>query len=280
MILKTKYFPEKEFASKQELFADFRKNYQDFISFKKGDIQKGYEKGADVTCKLINPGRLHEANKAVPTDDSNYYIVVNSTGILDSHEDLHVKGIWNKSVKEQQGQNYLTVDHQLTIEGIAVRKEYVQMMVATVPFSMLGKSYAGDTEALIYVVPKDKFIHAKAKEWLESGDEIQASVRMLYVTVLFGMDSNDPADAELKKNYDTYIGQVANKDEFEYVPYFFVIKEAKNVKESAQVVYGSNHVTGNVFNMKPEEKSTSQENKSEPAESSSTTKSNYYTLIH
>jgi|GEM_PF-2049800 len=280
MILKTAYFPDKEFASKEELFAEFRKNYQDFISFKKGDIQKSYEKGAAVTCRALSASKLHDVNKAIEADDNYYYIVVNTTKILDSHEDLHVEGIWNKSAKEQQGQNYLVADHELKIADVIVKKEYVQIMVVKLPFAMLGKSYEGETEALIYKVPKDKVIHDKAKQWLESGDEIQASVRMLYVNVLFAMDSNDPADKELKKNYDDYIGQVANKEDFEYIPYFFPIKEAKNVRESSLVVYGSNPVTGNVLNRKPEDKSTSDENKSEPAESSSTKKSNYYSLIH
>ena len=40
-----------------------------------------------------------------------HYIAVNTTNILDSHGDLHVKGLWNKSVKDQQGKNYLVTDH-------------------------------------------------------------------------------------------------------------------------------------------------------------------------
>lgn len=280
MILKTNYFPEKEYSTKEAMFADFRKNYQDFISFKKAEIQKSCEKGSTVSCKLMSASKLGESIKAVELDDNYYYIVVNTTRILDSHDDLHVDGIWNKSVKEQQFNNFLVVDHELKIDSVVVRKEYVEMMVVKVPFSMLGKGYAGDTEALIYRVPKDKVIHEKAKEWLDSGDEIQASVRMLYVTVLFAMDSNDPADAALKKNYDDYVGQIANKDDFDYIPYFFPIKEAKNVRESSLVVFGSNPVTGNVLGKKPEDNSTSTNNKEERTAGEHATKSsNYYYTI-
>jgi hypothetical protein len=279
MTIKSHYFPDKEFASKEELFNSMRENYKDFIAFKKADIQKSCFKGAEVTCRLVQPSKLKEANKALEVDDNYYYIVVNTTKILDSHDDLHIDGIWNKTVNEQQGQNFLVADHELKIDSVIVRKEHVYMMIAKLPFSALGKSYPGDTEALIYRVPKDKVIHQKAKEWLESGDEIQASVRMLYVNILFAMDSNDPADKELKSNYDTYIGQVANKDDFEYIPYFFPIKEAKNVKESSLVVYGSNHVTGNVLTPEPE-KSTPVNNKQvRPAEEQATKINFYHTLI-
>ena len=44
-----------------------------------------------------------DAIKGVDLDDNFHYIAVNTTNVLDSHGDLHVKGLWNKSVKDQQG---------------------------------------------------------------------------------------------------------------------------------------------------------------------------------
>ncbi len=177
-VIKSRYFADKEFATHNDLFAEMRKSYNDLIAFKKAEIQKSCDKGLSVTCRVL---KASDSLKAVKIDPAYYYIAVNTTGILDSHEDLHINGIWNKSVKEQQGQNYLVADHELTIENTIVRKEYVEMIVADMPFAMLGKEYLGDTQALIYKFPKDKVINAKAKEWLESGDAIEASVRMQYV---------------------------------------------------------------------------------------------------
>ena len=88
----------------------------------------------------------------------------------------------------------------------------------------------------------------KIKEWLDSGDTIECSVRMQYVTILLALDSNNPDDATEKKNYDDYIDLIANKDEFEYISHFFIIKEAKNVKESSLVLFGSNSSTGVIQN--------------------------------
>lgn len=245
-VIKSRYFKDKSYETKEELFADFRKNIDDIISFKKSTEQKSYKKGQAVTCRVLDTIKLQAANKALNVDPAYYYIAVNSTKILDSHDDLHVDDIWNKSVKEQQGKNYLVADHELTIDDTIVRKEHVEMLIVTIPFALLGKDYPGDTQVLVYKVAKDKVIHAKAKEWLESGDAIEASVRMQYITILFAMDSNDPEDATLKANYDKYLPYIANKADFEYISYYFIILEAKNVRESSLVLAGSNPATGQI----------------------------------
>lgn len=255
MIIKSRYFPKKEYSTKEELFADFRANIGDLISFKKSTEQKSIDKGVTLSCKSLSHIDLKGQIKGLKMDDAYYYIGVNSTKFLDSHEDLHIDGLWYRSVKEQQGLNYLVADHNLTIADTIVRKEHVEMLIVKMPFALLGKSYPGDTEVLVYKFPKDKIVNDKAKEWLESGDAIEASVRMQYVTILFAMDSNDPEDATLKKNYDDYYSMIANKDEFEYIPYYFIIKEAKNVRESSLVIAGSNSVTGNLNRTTDPEKS-------------------------
>lgn len=247
-MIKSVYFPDKVFATKEDLFDSLRDNIGLIIDAKKADIQKSCEKGVSVSCKSLDLLKFQDQTKGITIDDAYYYIAVNTTKILDSHNDLHIDGLWNKSIKEQQGKNYLVADHELCINDVIVKKEYIEMFVAKLPFGILGKSYKGDTQALVYKFPKDKVIHAKAKEWLESGDEIEASVRMQYVTIEFAMDSNAPQDVTEKKRYDEFIGYIANKEDFEYIPYFFIIKEAKNVRESSLVVFGSNSVTGNINN--------------------------------
>lgn len=225
-------------------YAELKANINDILDLKKAQIQKSCEKGTSISLKSLDLSKFSEQNKAFKFDDNFYYIAVNSTNILDSHNDLHVKGIWKKSIEEQQGRNYLVLDHELELDKVVVKKEYIEMFTQTLPFSVLGKDYEGNTEVLIYKFPKDKVINETAEEWLKSGDSLEASVRMQYVTILFAMDSNNPEDATEKANYDKYIVDVANKDDFEYIPYFFVIKEAKNVKESSLVIFGSNSATG------------------------------------
>lgn len=246
-MIKSIYFKDKEFADKLELAKAVRDNLDSIIDFKKSEIFKSCEKGSSVTCRSIELSKFdNEEVKALKLDDSNYYIAVNTTGVLDSHDDLHVNGIWKVSVVDQQGKVYLAVDHDLKVDSIAARKEHIKMFTANLPFAALGYPYEGNTQALIYQIPKDKVTKDSVRQWLDSGDSIEASVRMQYVKMKFAYDSNAPENAEFKKNYDEYLSKIANKSDFDYIPYFFIIQEAKNVRESSLVIYGSNHVTGQI----------------------------------
>lgn len=245
-MIKSIYFPDKEFSTKEELFKDLKDNLDFITDAKKSQIQKSCEKGVSVTCKSLDLLKFTDQLKGIKIDDNFYYIAVNSTKILDSHEDLHIDGLWKKSIKDQQGKNYLVLDHDLSIKSVVVRKEHIEIFTAKIPFSLIGKTYDGDTEVLIYKFAKDKVKDESVKEWLDSGDSIEGSVRMQYVLFYLCMDSNNPDDVKFKSDYDQYYPMIANKEDFEYIPYFFAIKEAKNVREASLVVFGSNSSTGQI----------------------------------
>jgi len=235
---------DQSFLSKKEMFDALKKNLGEIIDFKKSSIQKSTEKGSGVKARFISEKIISELGKAITIDSDYYYIAVNTTNILDSHRDLHVKGIWDKTVKEQQGQNYLVLDHDLSITSVVVRKNNLEMLIADIPFSMVGQSYEGNTQALIYKFKKTDVVHPMAAEWLLSGEDIEASVRMQYVKILFALDSKDDEDQEFKANFDKYYPQIANKEDFEELEYYWVVLEAKNVRESSLVLAGSNFATG------------------------------------
>lgn len=241
----------KDFDSKKELFASVKKAKSEIINLKKRQVQKSCEKGNGV--QIAKGIKFLGAQKDLQLDDDYNYIAVNTTKILDSHKDLHINGIWNKTVKDQQGKNYLVTDHELTIANTVVKKENIEMFVAEIPFSSIGKNYLGSTQALIYKFKKSDVINETAKEWLESGDEIEASVRMQYVDIKLAMNSDDPEDEEEYKNYVQYVDQIANKAEVEEIEYFWVVKEAKNIAESSLVIAGSNSATGQVKVIEPQD---------------------------
>lgn len=264
----------KNFKTKTEMFSDLKNSYKDIIADKRARIynsKKGCEEKCSINTKPIDPKKLKIQVKGIDIDDSYYYIAVNTTKILDAHKDLHLNGLWNKTIKEQQGKIYLVLDHEISVLTTVVRKEHIEIFVAEIPFSLLGQKYEGVTEALIYKFRKDKIINNIAKEWLESGDEIQASVRMQYIKILFALNSNDPDDKEFKKNYDQYINQIANKEDFDEIEYFWPVQEAANKLESSLVLFGSNHVTGRVNENEPDKSTHIQNN--EPQKS---THRNFY----
>ena len=242
----------KDFDNKQQMFAALKSSKQDIVALKKAQIFKSHEKGLGVNLKNIDPLKFNTAAKGLMTDTDYHYVVVNTTNILDSHSDLHKNGIWSKSISEQQGRNYLLTDHKMEMANVVVKKENVQMFVSDIPFTSIGKSYEGNTQALIYKVKKSDVINPLAKEWLESGDDIEASVRMQYVKIDLAMNSEDEGDKEEMKHYLDNINSIANKSDFEDIDYFWVVSEAKNIGESSLVLRGSNSATGIIDNEKVE----------------------------
>ena len=154
------------------------------------------------------------------------------------------------------------------------------MFTAKISWNMLGKNYEGETYSLIYKVKKDKIVNKEAKEWLEEGHELEASVRMQYIKIETAFNSTNPDYSKQKEVYDTYYQQIANKSDFEEIEYFWVVKEAKNVMESSLVLFGSNSATGIVNN---ENKSEAVEDTPETKEQSNDTqtdkKKNYYSHL-
>jgi hypothetical protein len=244
---------DKSFDTKDELFKALADNEKLIIDAKKSQVFKSFEKGLEVcTDQNAISKAFQDETKGIKFDDNYYYFVVNSANILDSHGDMHVDGNWNKSVKEQQGKVYLVFDHSLKRNDIIAMPKDIEMFTAKVPFSLLGKNYEGETYSLIYKVSKEKIVDKTAKEWLEKGYNLQASVRMQYVKIEMAINSTNPDYSKQKANFDEYYDLIANKSDFKEIDYFYIVKEAKNIMESSLVLFGSNQATGEISNNKSE----------------------------
>jgi hypothetical protein len=261
---------DKSFETKEQMFKELMANKEFIIKEKTSNILKSCEKGLSVVANQDAIFKALEKNKALKLDSDYYYFVVNSSNILDSHRDLHVKGNWDKSVKEQQGKVYLVFDHQLKRNEIIAMKEDISMFTAEIPFSLIGKNYDGDTYALIYKVAKNRIVNKDAKEWLNDGYSLEASVRMQYVKIELAVNTNDSDSVKEKETFDKYIDVIANKNEFKDLDYFWVVKEAKNVQESSLVMFGSNSATGTIQENKTEADVITSE-KTEPSDDTQTT---------
>jgi len=240
------------FENKEDLFKALRENAKDILSIKKKTIYTGYNtlnpeeskcfvSNSQIKLKSLSNG----ANKDLFKDDSFFYFVINTTGVLDSHNDLHVKGIWNKSAKTRSGKNYLIDTHNLSMKTTFAFPKDVEIFTADIPFKTVGKDYKGNTEALIYKVAKDKFRDKELAKELEEGLSVQCSVKMQYIQSALAMNSEDEEDKEYLKAYKENVTKIANLHELDEKPlYFFIQSEAKNVHEGSIVPFGSNSVTG------------------------------------
>lgn len=272
---------DREFNSKEELFKALAENETFIHDAKKSQVYKSFEKGLQVVTDQKQIEKAFDSTeKGIKFDSDYYYFVVNSANFLDSHSDVHVDGNWNKSVKDQQGKVYLVFDHSLKRSDIIAMKKDVEMFTAKISWDMLGKNYEGETYSLIYKVKKDKIVNKEAKEWLEQGHELEASVRMQYVKIETAFNSTNPDYSKQKEVYDTYYPQIANKEDFEEIEYFWVVKEAKNVMESSLVLFGSNSATGIVNNEnKSEADKITPEIKEPSSDTQTDKKKNYYSHL-
>ena len=76
-----------------------------------------------------------------------------------------------------------------------------------------------------------------------------------------------------------YFPLIANKEDFEEIEYFWIVKEAKNVYESSLVLFGSNGATGLIQENKNEAELITSDNKNEPTQVTQEKKQNIFIKI-
>ena len=256
-----KEFPNREFANKQELFKALKENKTNLISLKKScekraDAFFGFYNDESAKNNLVNKDSNDES------DDPNTLtvkIVINTTNFLDSHGDVHIDGIWNKSLKDNNSKLHLQ-EHQRDFDKVI--SDNAIASVKTMSWDKLGISYEGKTQALIF----DSVIDKKRNEFMlnqyKNGWVKNHSVGMRYVQLYLCLNSEAEWDKEEKENWDKYYPVIANKDLADDRGYFWAVPEAKIIEGSA-VVMGSNSATP-TLEVKTEPFINTPSNKEEP----------------
>lgn len=229
-------YGNKQFATKSELFAFLRENKETLITQKREQLKTGagVPFGEDVEC--VNKSLFIE--KSEDEDVINIKAVINTTNVIDSHGDLHVNGIWNKSVKENK-RILLLKEHQNEFDNIIAYSSDIKASVLSTTFKELGFNLDGTTEALVYEAKIRKDVNPEMYERYKSGFVTEHSVGMRYVKLDLAI--NDENEEKEYATWNEYSGQVANKEALEN-GYFWVVKEAKQIEGSA-VPMGSNPFT-------------------------------------
>ena len=236
-----KEFPDKEFATKEDLFKALKENKHSLISLK-----KSIEKRADSINYVNSINSDLTANKEengtqTEVDKLQVKVIINTTNFIDSHNDLHINGIWNKSVSDNANKGFLHLqEHDRDFDKVISdnAKGYVQ----SITWKSIGLPYSGKTEALIF----DSIIEKKRNEFMfkqySNGWVKNHSVGMRYVKIDLAINSESEWDKDEKELWDKYYTVVANKEVADERGYFWVVSEAKIIEGSA-VVMGSNSAT-------------------------------------
>jgi hypothetical protein len=239
-MIRVKEFPNQVFKDKSELFTALRENKNDIIAAK-----KMVTKEADAVVfysdvmGLGNSTNKAEALTLENATEIKAEVVINTTNVMDSHSDVHMKGIWNKSVKEQKNL-YLLQEHQMTFDKIIT--DNVKASVEVMSWKDLGYSYDGTTEALKFTTVIDNKRNPFMFNQYSKGYVREHSVGMRYIKIDLALNSESKYDTEEKAVWDKYIENVANKEAAEAQGFFYAVTEAKIIEGSA-VVKGSNSIT-------------------------------------
>lgn len=251
----TKDFPNKTFHDREELFKALRENKKQLKASKMVGTKESDGVNFSVSLKQHSSTAIKEQVSETNVNKQKITVkfVVNSCGIFDSHGDVHVKGCWNKTAKENKYFLHLK-EHKATFEDIisdnvVTSVEEIEIQGHKVDALVATSTIERKDNPLMF----DKYKDGKVK---------QHSVGMQYIwdKLYLCINSEHKDDKEEKENWDKYYPQVINKDDVDEVGYFWAVAEAK-AREGSAVPFGSNSETPTL---------SVEENKNEPEESTQT----------
>lgn len=214
-------------TNKKLLIAEKKYNVKHADAFSSSNIVVT-DKGIEIT----KTAQVQEVDDVIEVG-----CVINTTKFLDSHRDVHIDGLWNKSLSENKSL-YLLQEHSMTFKGIIT--DEVEASAKKLAWKTVGIDAPGYTEALLFKAKISKERNPFMYEQYKKGYVKNHSVGMRYVKM--EMAINDEDYPEEFAVWNKYFDLIANKEEAENVSYFFAVTEAKAIEGSA-VPVGSNRAT-------------------------------------
>lgn len=233
------------FATKDEMFDYLRKNKELLKIEKKATFKEADGIGCYFVVKSedkVNVFKdISEVVENIEAGKLKVSVVINATNIVDSHLDLHLPNMWNKSLKENS-MIYFLQEHKREFKKIISYPEDVKAYVVNSTFKDIGYKLDATTQLLVF----DATIENEDNEYMlgryKRNKVKNHSVGMQYVKIEFCMNSDSKWDVEEKANWDKYYSKVANKEFVDAYGYFWAVTEAKVIEGSA-VPLGSNPAT-------------------------------------
>jgi len=237
------YYGQKEFATKKEMFDFLIENKDLLIAQKKSALKT-------VDCGIVvEPVIVREKNSTNKAEGDNMpdekftelkaVVIINTTNLMDSHCDVHLPGIWNKSLRENKMIMHLQ-EHEREFEKVIADGKELKAYTKTFTWAELGYNYAGSTEALVF----ESTVLKKRNEFMFNqyinGWVKNHSVGMYYVKM--DMAINDKDYPNEYTAWEKYYPMIANKEKADEKGFFWYVLEAKCMEGSA-VVLGSNFAT-------------------------------------
>ena len=226
------------FGTNKALIEYLVANKSELIDLGKSEIKKF----VDTPCHLVSDSGLvsKALSSSQDTDEVIYRTIVGNTyNWMDSHDDVHLNGVFGQSIKDKQGRIYHRHDHvnQLTAKVGKFSRVYEQV----VNWTDVGVNKAGQTMALLGDSAIKKAYNQLIFDSYKDGEIDQHSVGMQYVKISLAV--NDKENKEEFETWNKYIGLIGNQEKALDKGYFWAVKEAKLIEISC-VTDGSNELTG------------------------------------
>jgi len=228
-----------KFQTQKALHKFIFDNRDKIIAAKKSEIKEA--DNTFIGFYNSDTGKVDKSENNI-ADDATVLIVkaiINTTNIIDSHQDMHVSGIWSKSLKENHRRKHLQEHNRDLDKTISSGKDLTAYTIDTT-FKALGVNLKGSTQALIYESTVRKARNPFMFDQYKNGWIEEHSVGMQYTKVLTAI--NDKEYTEEFKTYNKYYPMAANPEFADKNGFFFVVLESKEIEGSA-VTFGSNPAT-------------------------------------
>lgn len=213
--------------------AEIVANKAELIQLKKAEVKT-------VKGGISSVTKTNATIKGVFKDNDNSLertIVGNTYLWMDSHDDVHAKGCFTKSIKENKSIFHLH-DHEfkLTSKVGEPKKTYEE----EIAWKDLGVNKSGMTQALFMDTEIFKDYNSQIFNEYKAGRINQHSVGMQYVKIDLAV--NDESFEKEFKVWQDNIDTLGNPEKATEKGFFWLVKEAKLIEISA-VLLGSNELT-------------------------------------
>ena len=230
---------------------DILKNKQEAIN-----IKKSAYKHSDVVNNHIIKEDTENVTKLVLDDeeqDNVVKVIANTYYWLDSHGDVHVKGCFTKSIKENVGKIFHFDNHEHSFNSKVGNVKSVKEV--NVNWTDLGVQKDGKTICVIGETELVEDYNCQVYDAYKNNEINQHSVGMQYVNLQIAV--NNPTEIEAYKLWNEIYPMLGNPETADKMGYFWVVKEAKLKEYSCVLWQGSNSLTPTVKDIDAVENNTS-----------------------
>jgi hypothetical protein len=253
-----------QFENKRDLFEYLVQNKSLLIAEKKMTVKhsEGFAySGTFFNDKDETVKANTDLNLNSDVNEIKVRAIINTTNLMDNHYDVHLPGLWSKSLKENKTIKHLQ-EHEMRFDKVIADKNDLNAYAKTYSWSKLGYEYEGKTQALVF----DSVVKRDRNEFMfkqyAGGHVDNHSVGMQYVKIELAVN-----DKDFKEEYEVwqkYYPEIVNQSFAKANGYFWAVKEAKVIEGSA-VPMGSNHATPTLDNnMKGEPDELTHQQNNEP----------------